>query len=683
MAPNKNSASKSASKAAKKSKQAEKAAKKEAQAIKASTSKGKTRGNADDEEDLDAILDRIQREQEAMTLTSVITLETFPLPRTNALLLPSPSIMPSESNHLYLLFGEYFDGSRVTFYNSTLRYDVIKNEWKEYKSGNAPAPRSSAAGVCVPGMGEGGGILIFGGEYASPTQTSFHHYKDMWLFSTKSHTWDKIDNKKGPSGRSGHRMVLWKHYVVLFGGFIDVGIKTNYLSDLWIFDTEEFKWKQIEYMDKDRAPGPRSGFSFIPCPEGAILHGGYRKDYVKGTSPKGVPLDDTWLLRMDTDLTKLKWEKRKRVGYHPSLRSGCSMAYWASKGMGVLFGGVLDEERDEESMESIFYNDLYAYNPAGNGRWMSLNLKKKKAGGKRRKKVEQVVAEDDVMDIDEDGLECGKEVVQDMGDRLSFTQAQTTEEGELDLEDDADSPAKTTPLTRCNAMLAVVKNTLYIYGGIFETSQPAREYTLDDFITLNLEKLDYYVHLRGTGLDELEWKGSDDEDGIDSDSEDNNEDEGGRNDEDDDDDDDGAEMEGLDEGDDDEETKKKRHAALTQTEKDTLRQSAKAFMGISKNTTRSQTDIISTPLPGENLRLFYERSREYWAATAHSQTRSRGKDLRREGFHLCKEKYDIYKPILEEIERIQEEAELDAAAAAASKRTTGMGTVGEGGRNRR
>ena len=29
----------------------------------------------------------------------------------------------------------------------------------------------------------------------------------------------------------------------------------NYLSDLWIFDTEEFKWKQIEYIDKDRAPG--------------------------------------------------------------------------------------------------------------------------------------------------------------------------------------------------------------------------------------------------------------------------------------------------------------------------------------------------------------------------------------------------------------------------------------------
>jgi hypothetical protein len=125
----------------------------------------------------------------------VTTLESPPPPRTAALLLPSPSTLASEpaGNHLYLLFGEYFDGSRVTMYDSVLRYDIAKDEWREYKSGNAPAPRSSAAGVAAPGLGDGGGIVIFGesprtwrrmlilpgGEYASPTQTSFHHYKDM------------------------------------------------------------------------------------------------------------------------------------------------------------------------------------------------------------------------------------------------------------------------------------------------------------------------------------------------------------------------------------------------------------------------------------------------------------------------------------------------------------------------
>jgi len=61
-----------------------------------------------------------------------------------------------------MIFGEFFDGSRVTFYNSVLRYDIAKNEWREYKSGEGPAPRSSAAGVSAPSLGDGGGILIFG-----------------------------------------------------------------------------------------------------------------------------------------------------------------------------------------------------------------------------------------------------------------------------------------------------------------------------------------------------------------------------------------------------------------------------------------------------------------------------------------------------------------------------------------
>lgn len=56
-------------------------------------------------------------------------------------------------------------------------------------------------------------------------------------------------------------------------------------------------------------------------------------------------------------MTKWKWEKRRRVGYPPSTRSGCSMTLWQSKGMGVCFGGVYDDDRDEESLDSIFYQD--------------------------------------------------------------------------------------------------------------------------------------------------------------------------------------------------------------------------------------------------------------------------------------------------------------------------------------
>lgn len=34
------------------------------------------------------------------------------------------------------------------------------------------------------------------------------------------------------------------------------------------------------------------------------------------------------------------------------------MALWSSKGMGVLFGGVTDEDTNEETLESVFHNDM-------------------------------------------------------------------------------------------------------------------------------------------------------------------------------------------------------------------------------------------------------------------------------------------------------------------------------------
>jgi hypothetical protein len=37
-------------------------------------------------------------------------------------------------------------------------------------------------------------------------------------------------------------------------------------------------------------------------------------------------------------------------------------------------------------------------------------------------------------------------------------------------------------------------------------------------------------------------------------------------------------------------------------------------MGVAKDENRPLEDVLSTPLPGENLRVFYDRSREYQTA---------------------------------------------------------------------
>lgn len=75
-----------------------------------------------------------------------------------------------------------------------------------------------------------------------------------------------------------------------------------------------------------------------------------------------MALDDTFFLKIDPTNTEwmktLKWEKRKKIGAIPNLRSGSTMVNWVNKMMGIGFGGVLDVADDDEGLVSEFYNDL-------------------------------------------------------------------------------------------------------------------------------------------------------------------------------------------------------------------------------------------------------------------------------------------------------------------------------------
>lgn len=142
-------------------------------------------------------------------------------------------------------------------------------------------------------------------------------------------------------------------------------------------------------------------------------------------------------------------------------------------------------------------------------------------------------------------------------------------------------------------------------------------------------------------------------------------------------------------------------------------------MGVAKDATRSPEDVVSTPLPGETLALFYARSRkllssssqhadhnlssvgEYWAQKAHVTSDNRGKELRRDGFTLAQERYgnltrifravtslfilygvEIYKPVLMEVEKILAEAGLDEEEMRKGSAAAGAGVAGQS-RNRR
>ena len=114
-----------------------------------------------------------------------------------------------------------------------------------------------------------------------------------------------------------------------------------------------------------------------------------------------------------------------------------------------------------------------------------------------------------------------------------------------------------------------------------------------------------------------------------------------------------------------------------------LRTEATTFLGVVKNQQRSPEDLLSTPLPGETLKTFYDRTREYWAQKAHEHSDNRGKSLRRDGFQLADDRYQIYKPVLDEIEKIQVEAGLEDGEMSTQGGPAKVSGLGVDSRNRR
>jgi hypothetical protein len=196
-----------------------------------------------------------------------------------------------------------------------------------------------------------------------------------------------------------------------------------------------------------------------------------------------------------------------------------------------------------------------------------------------------------------------------------------------------------------------------------------------------LDKLDRFVCHKECNIAELEWKESDSEDDSDSDS---GSESGSDSQSQDGEDGDGVDAEKAVHRSPEEEAAETEalEAAAAEAEATELRKQATAFMGVAKATDRSPEELLSTPLPGETLKLFYDRTREYWTVKAHEHSDNRGKSLRRDGFQLADEKYETYKPILEEIEKIQAEAGLedDDAVAGGQAKASGLGVES---RNRR
>ncbi|KAK9450778.1 uncharacterized protein V1518DRAFT_411683 [Limtongia smithiae] len=596
--------------ASKKALKAEKALK--AQTKSASKNKKKAAKQADEEDaddrNVDDILAEYAKEQASFLAVTISQCER-PQKRLNAALVPSPP--QSGRKELILFGGESVNAAGLSeFYNDLYVYSVDTNIWRQVTSPNAPLPRSGHAMCMHPSTGL---ILLFGGEFSSPKQNTFYHYGDSWLFDSTSREWSKLELKKSPSARSGHRLTYWKNYILLHGGFRDLASSTTYVNDLWAFDMSTYKWTQIELPPSALRPDARSGHSFLPTEEGALVWGGYSK--VKSSQKKivGKVHTDCWALKLTSDLKTARWERKRKSAWGPSPRVGCSMVY--HKGRGILFGGVYDTEETEETLDSVFYNDLYAYQILTN-KWFPLTLR-------TPRRQQQAPVERNVKGRSSELEENLSRILGEDSDMNAVGNSRDAGDDELmsDAEDDVMKVEFPTTLSlpheRFNAATAILQDTLYIYGGVWEKGD--HEYCLDSMYAVDLGKLDGVKVIWEAFADDLVRAQGDADESDDEGDEDDDED-----------DDDGEE----EDGDEVEEAPDEVHV-------DDVEMVSEAADELSLTDTDPRP-YLPHPRPFENLRAFYARTGTAfmeWAISNNKDSTKRAKELKRDAFELCEERW--------------------------------------------
>lgn len=156
------------------------------------------------------------------------------------------------------------------------RWTVERNEWRLVESPNSPPPRCSHQAACYKDK-----VYVFGGEYCTLDQ--FHHYRDLWCYDTKTSAWTEVRATGDiPSARSGHRMVVWRNYLVLFGGFYEALRDQRWFNDLYLYSFQEERWTLIPCRPSSQLPKPRSGTQLcLQCTaseDTLFMYGGFSKE---------------------------------------------------------------------------------------------------------------------------------------------------------------------------------------------------------------------------------------------------------------------------------------------------------------------------------------------------------------------------------------------------------------------
>ena len=348
--------------------QAKKEAKQEKKAQKRIAKQQKKRSdnseNADASipESIDKVIQTYQSHDKKISGIDKPTIEdletTFPLPRANATFVYGTDERGKGKDHLYLFGGEYFDGISNIVLDELLRFEIQKKEWKQILT-IPPRPSPRCAHSCVSYKSY---LYVFGGELANSDE--YHHYRDLWKFDLRTSLWSEIKARNPPSARSGMGCLVWKHYMIIFGGFFEAVHETKWYNDVHVFNLQTETWMDIQQSRLAIKPEPRSACNIATYgTDKLIVHGGFSKIKTSNAAVETKTHTDAWVLHLSPLLQQKPptWERwmsstNKQSPNTPNGRAGMSSLSY--KNRMLVFGGVVDREEHHHKVESVFYNDL-------------------------------------------------------------------------------------------------------------------------------------------------------------------------------------------------------------------------------------------------------------------------------------------------------------------------------------
>ena len=139
-------------------------------------------------------------------------------------------------------------------------------------------------------------------------------------------------------------MVVWRNYIVLFGGFYEALREVKWYNDVYLFSFADSRWTQLTFKPMSQLPRPRSGFQMIlsALEDCVYIYGGYSKEKVVGSKSEGRVHEDMWLLSLRSvivsgisstgkgilDPSKALWQRVSRKGTPPSTRCGAVLTLY-------------------------------------------------------------------------------------------------------------------------------------------------------------------------------------------------------------------------------------------------------------------------------------------------------------------------------------------------------------------